>query len=172
MVVASSSQISLPVYPACRELRTEERRVCPVYAESRSERTRKALRALCVLCVKTHLQPRPALPAKSVSIPSSSDLCALCVSAFSSPNLSPFNPKLLALSTLRPEERNEGSPAEGSTFSRPSLRPLPAVDCKLSAASSRPSFPNSHRITSFAYPHPLTPIESYLCKKRGRGYPS
>jgi hypothetical protein len=26
------------------------------------------------------------------------------------------------------------------------------------------------RITSFAYPHPLTPIESYLCKKhRGRG---
>jgi hypothetical protein len=30
---------------------------------------------------------------------------------------------------------------------------------------------NSHRITSFAHPHPLTPIESHLCKKQGGGVP-
>jgi len=115
---------------------------------------------------------RPAPPTKPVPVPSFSDLCALCVSAFSSPNLSPFNPKLLALSTQRLEERNEGSPAEGSTFNRPSLRPVPAVDCKLSAVSLRPSFHNSHRIIFFTYPHPLTPIESYSCKKQGEGVPS
>jgi hypothetical protein len=28
------------------------------------------------------------------------------------------------------------------------------------------------RITSFAHPHHLTPIESYSCKKQGRGYPA
>jgi hypothetical protein len=114
---------------------------------------------------------RPAPPTKPVPVPSFSDLCALCVSAFSSPNLSPFNPKLLALSAQRLEERNEGSPAEGSTFNRPSLRPVPAVDCKLSAVSLRPSFHNSHRIIFFTYPHPLTPIESYSCKKQGEGVP-
>src|SRR5580704_5592435 len=61
------------VYPVYAELRSEPRRanptrsLYPVYPETlrdprrkpRSERTRKALRALCVLCVKTHLQPRP-----------------------------------------------------------------------------------------------------------------
>jgi hypothetical protein len=74
-------------------------------------------------------------------------LRALCVSAFCSPNLSLFNFKLLALFTLK----NEGSVVEGSTF-----------NC----------FPsNSHRITSFAHPHCLTPIESYSCKKQGGGVP-
>ncbi len=178
MVVASPSQISLALYP-------EERRVypvysihpvyaaCPVYAESRSEprreprseRTRKALRARSLprpdqgvrrlsrpgRGVKTHLQPRPR-PADRVH--------PEWLPAFSSPNLSPFNFKLLALRVV-----------EGSTFNRPSLRPLPAVDCMLSAVSSRPSFPNSHRITSFADPHRLTPIESYSCKKQGEGGP-
>jgi hypothetical protein len=92
--------------------------------------------------------PRLALPAKTVPVPSSSGLCALCVSAFSSLNLSPFNFKLLALFTLR----NEGSVVEGSAFNCLS--------------------PKSHRITSFAYPHPLTPIESHLCKKQGEGVPA
>jgi hypothetical protein len=32
-------------------------------------------------------------------------------------------------------------------------------------------FPNSHRITSFAHPRLLTPIESYSCKKQGGGVP-
>jgi hypothetical protein len=100
-------------------------RLYPVYAKPRSE-PRKA---------------RPDLSAKSVPISSSSDLCALCVSAFSSPNLSPFSFRLLALSVV-----------EGSTVDRTSLFP----------------FPNSHRITSFAYPHHLTPIESHVCKKQGR----
>jgi hypothetical protein len=30
--------------------------------------------------------------------------------------------------------------------------------------------PIPFRITSFAHPHPLTPIESYSCKKQGRGW--
>jgi hypothetical protein len=132
------------VYPVYAELRSEPRRanptrslypvyaacpVYPVYAELRSEplseRTRRA---------------RPTLSARPV--PSSSDLCALCVSALSSLSLSLFNFKLLALSVV-----------EGS-----------AVTC-------RPFFANSHRITSFAHPHPLTPIESHSCKKQGEGVP-
>src|SRR5580704_12358219 len=43
------------------------------------------------------------------------------------------------------------SMVEGSTFNVPS--------------------PNSHRIIFFAHPHPLTPIESYSCKKQGGGGP-
>jgi hypothetical protein len=47
---------------------------------------------------------------------------------------------------------------------------LPVVsDRKLSAITCRPFFANSNRITSFAHPHPLTPIESHLCKKTGGG---
>jgi hypothetical protein len=41
---------------------------------------------------------------------------------------------------------------------------------------SRPSLPtpphNPFRITLFADPHPLNPIESHSCKKQGRGTPS
>ena len=44
------------------------------------------------------------------------------------------------------------------------------VNSFLSLSESQLS-PNSFRITSFADPHPLTPIESYLCKKGGRGSP-
>ena len=66
------------------------------------------------------------------------------VGAFSSHDLCPLNFKLLALSVV-----------EGSTVDRSSLSP----------------FLNSHRITSFAHPHRLTPIESHLCKKQGGGGP-
>ena len=52
-----------------------------------------------------------------------SDLCVLCVSVFSSPNLSPFNFKLLALFTLS----LEGSVVEGSTFNSVSLSPFAAT---------------------------------------------
>jgi len=120
-----------PLYP-------EERRVyppyaaCPVYPElrrePRRERTRKALRALCVLCAKTHLQPRPG-PGGGV-YPER-------LGAFSSLSLSSF--------------RNL------QTFQLSNLSACPPA--------------NSHRITSFAHPHPLIPIESNLCKKQGGGVP-
>jgi hypothetical protein len=54
------------------------------------------------------------------ALPSASELC---VSAFTSPNPSPFNLKLLALFTLR----NEGSVVEGSTFNWRSLSPFSAT---------------------------------------------
>ena len=57
---------------------------CPVYAESRSERTRTALRSRSLhrpdRGVKIQLQPRPALPAKSRPHSSFlSPLCTLCL---------------------------------------------------------------------------------------------
>jgi hypothetical protein len=133
MVVANPTRSLYPVYAARPELRREPQ-----------SDPRRA---------------RAALSAKPVPVPSSSDFCALRVSAFSSPDLCPFNFRLAALSVV-----------EGSTSNRPSFRPLSAVDCKLSAVSCRPFFPNSHRIIFFAHPHPLTPIESYSCKKQGRGW--
>jgi hypothetical protein len=93
--------------------------------------------------------PAPRIP------PRPRTLRELCVSAFSSPNISLFNFKLLALFTLK----NEGSVVEGSTASPERSR---RVNC---------FHPNSHRITSFAHPHPLTPIESNSCKKQGGGVP-
>ena len=153
MVVASSPQISLPLYP-------EERRVypvhaaCPVYAESRSERTRTALRSRSLhrpdRGVKIQLQPRPALPAKSVHIPSSSHLCALCVSAFSSPNVDARD----AESSISPLSATLTKSTRG-WVSVPIVNPI--------SQFNRRFISNSHRIKSFAYPHPLTPIESYSC---------
>jgi len=121
----------------------------------------------------SHSGTRP-LPAPRIP-PRPRTLCALCVSAFSSHDLCPLNFKLLALSVVEgstacpvyPEERREDS----RRVNRLSLRLTPAVDFKLSAVSCRPFFPNSHRITSFAHPHTLTPIESHLCKKQGGGGP-
>jgi hypothetical protein len=121
----------------------------------------------------SHPGTRP-LPAPRIP-PRPRTLCALCVSAFSSHDLCPLNFKLLALSVVEgstacpvyPEERREDS----RRVNRLSLRLTPAVDFKLSAVSCRPFFPNSHRITSFAHPHTLTPIESHLCKKQGGGVP-
>ena len=66
-----------------------------------------------------------------------------------------FGFQLLALFTLS----HEGSVVEGSTASPERSR---RVNC---------FHPNSHRITSFAHPHPLTPIESNSCKKQGGGVP-
>ena len=86
------------------------------------------LRALCVLCVKTHLQPRPG-PGGGVHPER--------LGAFSSLSLSSF--------------RNL------QTFQLSNLSACLAA--------------NSHRITSFAHPYPLTPIESSLCKKQGEGSP-
>jgi len=104
----------------------------------------------------SHSGTRP-LPALRIP-PHPRTLCARClprpvrgvgvypdrVGAFSSHDLCPLNFKLLAQSV-----------AEGSTVDRSSLSP----------------FLNSHRITSFAHPHRLTPIESHLCKKQGGGGP-
>jgi hypothetical protein len=81
----------------------------------------------------------PRRPLISVPAFSSSDLCALCVSAFSS---------LLSFCS------------GGSSDPRSS--PIPD--------SFEATIP--FRITSFAYLHQLTPIESYSCKKQGRGYPA
>jgi hypothetical protein len=86
------------------------------------------LRALCVLCVKTHLQPRPG-PGGGVHPER--------LGAFSSLSLSSFR--------------------DLQTFQLSNLSACPPA--------------NSHRITSFAHPHPLTPIESSLCKKQGEGSP-
>jgi hypothetical protein len=79
---------------------------------------------------------RPRCPATSAPAFSSSELCALCVSAFSP--LSSFC---------------SGGPSD------PCSSPLPD---SLYAAIP-------FRIIFFAHPHHLTPIESYSCKKQGRG---
>ena len=109
------------------------------------------------------------------------------VGAFNSSDLCPLDFKLLAQSVAEgstacpvypvyPEQRREGRREHCRRVNRLLLRRLllrlpPAVDCKLSAVSGRPLFANSHRIIFFAHPHPLTPIESYSCKKRGGGVP-
>jgi hypothetical protein len=103
------------VYPEPRRA-SLTRSLYPVYAEPRSDPRRA----------------RATLSAKPLPVPSSSDLCGLCASVSSSPDLCPFNFKLSTVNYV----------------------------------------PNSHRITSFAYPHPLTPIESNLCKKQGEGVPT
>ena len=46
------------------------------------------------------------------------------------------------------------------------LQPRPSLRSR-AFPSPRPAIP--FRITSFAHPHHLTPIESYSCKKQGRG---
>jgi hypothetical protein len=85
----------------------------------------------------------------------------------------PVHPACPACPEPRREPRREARREERREQSRRvnllSLPLLPAVDSKLSAVSCRLFFANSHRITSFAHPHPLTPIESHLCKKTGGG---
>jgi hypothetical protein len=105
MVVASPTQVSLYL-----------------------ERTRKALCALRVLCVKTRLQPRSG---RRVG--------------------------------LHPERIGDPSSLPSSSFRN--LQPF-----QFSSFSTCPRA-NSHRIIFFAHPHPLTPIESHLCKKQGEGSP-
>jgi hypothetical protein len=91
------------------------------------------------------------------SDPFFSPLCGLCFSALSSPP-----PRLfLAITTVClpacPEPRRERS--ERSAFLGSSL-----------ATHHSPLATIPFRITFFADPHPLTPIESYSYKKQGRGW--
>jgi len=135
---------------------------------------------------------RPTLPAKSVPIPSSSDLCELCVSAFSSPNVDTLDAasSISPLSATLTKNTKGGGTSQGwaknSNRNHPVLNSqLPALFTMLAVSPERSLegrlvrgsafnrfFPNSHGITSFAYPHPLTPIESYSCKNRWVGVPS
>jgi hypothetical protein len=90
----------------------------------------------------------------------------LCASAFRSPNVdargaassvSPLSAALL------PRAAAKGTRNNREWVSVPVVNPI--------FQFNRRFIPNSHRITSFAYPHPLTPIESHLCKKQGEGVP-
>jgi hypothetical protein len=122
-------------------------------------------------------RPRPALPHPTFSVTytavlSSPNLCALCVGvyperlgAFSSPdvdaldaasNISPVSATLLPRAAAKGTKNTEG------WASLPIVNPI--------FQSNHRFISNSHRITSFAYPYPLTPIESYSCKKQGVGW--
>ena len=90
----------------------------------------------------------------------------LGASAFGSPNVdvrdaassaSPLSAPLL------PRAAAQGTKNTRGWVSVPIVNPI--------SQFNRRFISNSHRITSFAYPRPLTPIESYLCKKQGRGSP-
>jgi|SRR5208282_388118 len=76
------------------------------------------------------LKPTPAFAQPLSLIPS--PFSELCASVLSSPNLSPFNFKLLALFTLR----NEGSVVEGSTFN--CFSPIPFRMCTYAKCSRNP----------------------------------
>jgi len=169
MVVADPSQISLPLYPVYAEPRSEPRRANPARSLYPEERRVYPVCAACPI-YPVYSEPRRKLRRKPRTEPRSERtrkaLRALCVSAFSSIDVCPFNFELLALFTLftlSPEARHEGSVVEGST-ARPEQRR------RVNRTSLHP-FPNSHRIIFFAHPHPLTSIESYSCKKQGRGVP-
>jgi hypothetical protein len=110
--------------------------------------------------VNIDFHPRPATPS---SLRNRRPGLGVILS-FPSPLACPVYP---ACPGPRREERREHS----RKVNLLSLRLLPAVDCKLSAVSNRPFNANSYRIIFFAYPHPLTPIESYSCKKQGGGVP-
>jgi hypothetical protein len=101
---------------------------------------------------------RPALPAKSIPVPSSSNLCVLCVSAFSSPNVDALD----AASSISPMFATLTKNTWGWVS-------IPIINTN--SQFNRRLTSNSHRITSFADPHPLNPIESYSCKKQGEGVP-
>jgi hypothetical protein len=99
---------------------------------------------------------RLTLPAKSVPVPSSSHLCALCVSAFSSPDVDAVD----AASSVSPLSATLTKNTRGRV-SLPIVNPIFQLNRRFVS--------NSHRIIFFAHPHPLTPIESYSCKKQGGG---
>jgi len=101
---------------------------------------------------------RPTLPAKSIPVPSSCDFCALCVSALSSPNVDALD----AASSISPLSATLTKNTRG-WVSVPIVNPI--------SQFNRRFISNSHRITSFAHPYPLTPIESYSCKKQGEWSP-
>ena len=66
---------------------------------------------------------------------------------------------------LRPGRLVGVHPERLESFSSPDLCPF---NFRLSTVNY---LPNSHRIIFFAHPYPLTPIESYSCKKQGEGVP-
>ena len=136
---------------------------CPVYPEVRREPRSDPRRA------------RRAFPPKSVP---SSDLRALCVSAFSflPP---PFNcstsesSNFQTMQSPRPFPDTLATRVKHKSFACHSYEKQPGWGLpsffKPVSHSNPPFTANSHRITSFAYPHPLTPIESHSCKKQGGG---
>jgi len=108
--------------------------------------------------------PRPAFPVTSTAVASSLNLCALCVSVFSSPDVDPLDAASSispVSATLLPRAAAKGTKNTGWWASLRIVNPI--------FQSNHRSISNSHRITSFAYPYLLTPIESYSCKKQGVG---
>ena len=164
------------VYPVYAELRSEPRRANPARSLYPEERRVYPVYAACPI-YPVYSEPRRKLRREPRTEPRSERkrraLRALCFSAFSSLDVCPLNFELLALFTLftlSPEARNVGSVVEGST-----ARPVYPEERReqrrrVNRTSLRP-VPNSHRITFFAHPHPLTSIESYSCKKQGGGVP-
>jgi hypothetical protein len=73
-------------------------------------------------------------------------------------------PQLLCLAIL-PTNPKASSPSLSPRLSFPCAQHLPLVLPKRSRKATIP-----FRITSFAHPHQLTTIESYLYKNRGRGW--
>jgi hypothetical protein len=63
-------------------------------------------------------------------------------------------------------EPSRSERSEGSAFLLPLATRLPRASRGHSQLTTIP-----FRITFFAYPHPLTPIESHSCKNRGEGVP-
>jgi hypothetical protein len=132
-------------------------------------------------------RPRLALPTKSVPVPSSSDLCALCVSAFSSPNVDALD----AASSISPSSatltKNTRGGGTSQSSEKNSNRNLPALNFQLlvlsaveGSAFNRLS-PNSRRIRTSAKhsPNPfgirsiktqdLKPFRMCSSKKTGVG---
>jgi hypothetical protein len=99
----------------------------------------------------------PTSISKSVPV---SDLCVLCVSVFRSPNLSPFNFKLPALSVV-----------EGSTFNSVSLTPFPATLTSSLQITEKPAT----LTPAFATLTDIVTHKSFVChsykKHLGWGYP-
>jgi hypothetical protein len=95
-----------------------------------------------------------------------SRLRAVCVSAFTSPNVATLDAasSISPLSaTLLPRAAAKGTKNTRVWVPVPTVNPIVQFKRRLIS--------NSHRITSFAHPHSLTPIESYSCKKQGEGVP-
>jgi hypothetical protein len=129
---------------------------------------------LRVLCVKTHLQPRPG-PGVGVHPDRLGTFTARSLSSFR--NLQTFQ-----LSNLSTCPRANSHRITSFAHHYP-LTPIESNLCKKQGEGvPTPLFDplselnhffvsNSHRTIFFAYPHPLMSIESYSCKKLGGGVP-
>jgi hypothetical protein len=88
----------------------------------------------------------------------------LCAFGFSSPNVDALDAasNVGPLSaTLLPRAAARGTKNTRGGVSVSIVNPIFQFNRRLIS--------NPHGITSFAHPHPLTPIESHLCKKHGEG---